>query len=223
MKMSFAFAIAALLASTAAPAAAQTIPPAAGSWLQCSALGIVAERGAPDPVAKKAAAEIHQKYKLLFATYLQELQGATTLKVMEQRIETSLKALAGDRKALTKTEEPQLLACQKDLDRLTSDIPDTARKMAAATPKPEETKLRTEMWATCAVAMSWAIESGLSHDANVRDGARRYRQMFYGVAHEQGMKKEAVEQGLDALKKLASTKSPNELKSAISSCLRELP
>lgn len=224
MKISSALPLAAFLVLAATPAYAQAIPPAAGTWLQCAALGRIAEKGAPDAVARKAAGEIHRKYKELFVTFLHEWGGkSTTKKVVDGRVETSLKALVGDRKSLNADEKPQILACQRDLERLTSNIPETARRMAEATPKPGEVKQKTEMWATCAVAMGWAIDSGLSHDPKVRSGARRYQQMFVGFAQQQGMKKEEIETGFEALKKVAATKTPNELKSAIASCMRELP
>lgn len=208
----------------AVTAAAEPIPPAAVSWLRCSALGALAAKGAPDAISRKASELVHRRYEELFTAYLIAMDGKSAKpRVTKTRVAQSIAAMIANRKMVNKLEQPILLACTKDLDRLTADIPDTVKKMVAATPRPTQTSMQREMWATCSVALSWGLESGLTSEPEVRTAARRYRQLFQGMAKQQGMDDAEIKEGLDALKKIAAQKPPNELKSAIASCVRAKP
>ncbi|WP_137392041.1 hypothetical protein [Rhodoligotrophos defluvii] len=216
---------AAALALLSAPAAAQqSVPPAAASWLRCAALGALAERGAPDAMSKKASAAVHARYRDLFVAYMVALEGKKVdPRVVGTRVAGTIQSLIAERRGLNRTEQPILLACLKDLDRLTANVPETVRKMVAATPRPTQTTMHRDMWATCAVALQWSLESGLTSDPEARAAARRYHQLFQGAAKQQGLSDAEIENGLKELKAIAAKKSPNDLKSAITSCVREKP
>ncbi|WP_342642255.1 hypothetical protein [Rhodoligotrophos ferricapiens] len=205
-------------------ASAQSVPPAAASWLRCAALGALAGKGAPDKVSKEASTKLEANYKELFTAYLVALEGkGADPRVVRTRVAGLIHAMIEKRRMLNREEQPALLACLRDMDRLTADIPETVRKMVTATPRPTESTMRRDMWATCSVALAWAVESGLTGDPEVRNAARRYRQLFQIDARRQGLSDAEIDKGLNELKAVASKKSVNELKSAIASCVREKP
>ena len=213
-----------LLLLSSLPGNAQDVPPAAASWLRCAALGALAEKGAPDKVAKDAAAEIRSKYEELFGAYIAAMQGSSANpKIVRQRVKTSVDAMIEKRRLLNKEEQPVLIACQQSMERLTKNIAETVQLMVSATPKPTETVMSRDMWATCSAALGWAVQSGMTGDPQVRDAAVRYRQLFQSAAKQQGLSDEQIKKGLADLQKVAATKSANELKSAVASCVRQKP